>query len=112
MGRPKGSTNKTEDSEHELLFPELELNNPAHKELLKLARDFGRKKQAHATGIAELKGLRDSAEKKLVAKLHECKLTGFIFGGMRVNLEVGDEKALIKMSDSEDAADKNEINPE
>ena len=113
MGRPKGSTNKTaDDSEHEMLFPELERNNPAHKELLKLAKDFGRKKQAHATGIAELKGLRDSAEKKLIAKMHELKLTGFIFDGIKVNIEIGDEKALIKISEDVDAADKNEINPE
>ena len=117
MGRPKGSTNKTDDSEHEMLFPELERNNPAHKELLKLARDFGKKKQAHATGISKLKGLRDSAEKKLIAKMHELKLTGFIFDGIKVNaagveIEIGDEKALIKISEDVDAADKNEINPE
>ena len=113
MGRPKGSTNKTaDDSEHEMLFPELERNNPEHKALLKLATDFGKKKRAHAEGIGELKGLRDSAEKKLIAKMHELKLTGFIFDGIKVNIEIGDEKALINISEDADAADKNEINPE
>ena len=112
MGRPKVSTNKTDDSEHEMLFPELERNNPEHKDLLKLAKDFGKKKQEHAIGISELKGLRDCAEKKLIAKMHELNLTGFIFDGIRVNIELGDEKALIKMSEDVAAADKNEINPE
>jgi len=56
--------------------------------------------------------LRDSAEKKLIAKMHELKLTGFIFDGIKVNIEIGDEKALIKISEDTDAADKNEINPE
>ena len=117
MGRPKKVVAKVPEVPEteeirDMLFPELERTNPAHRELFKIAQDFGRKKQAHATGIAELKGLRYSAEKKLIAKMHELKLTGFIFDGIKVNIEIGDEKALIKISESEDQADKNEINPE
>ena len=96
------------DGETNSMFPELDKDNAEHKALLKLARDYKRKKQAHAEGIAELKGVRDAAEQKLLMKMHELKLTGFICDGVKVNIETGQEKALIRVDESEDEDEEEE----
>jgi hypothetical protein len=102
-GRMKIMTNKLDTEETGKLFPELDKENPEHKALLKLARDYDKKKKAHLEGIATLKEQRDNAEKRLLAKMHELKIDGFIYNGVKVNIEIGAEKAVIKVE--EDAGD-------
>ena len=90
----------TTDEETPPLFPELDKADPKHKALLKLARDYDRKKRAHQEGIATLKETRDVAEQRLLSAMHEMKISGFVYDGIKVNIELGAEKALIKVDES------------
>lgn len=90
------------------LFPELDNTNPDHKALIKLAKDFNRKKMAHLDGIATLKESRDTAEQKLLMKLHDLKMTGFIYDGLHVKTQIGVEKVVVKVEDGQQDGDEDE----
>jgi len=90
---------RKEDTETGIMFPDLDNTKPEHKELLRLARAFNKRKLAHLEGISELKTARDEAANKLLAKLHELKMPGFKHDGVKVSIEAGGEKVKVKIEE-------------
>lgn len=94
-----------EPDEQAALFEELDESNPAHKELMKAARHYAKKRQERLDVFGPAKEAEDAAMETLIEQMHGQNLTAFRFEGVSVKLTT-EEKIKVKIDTSDDDDDE------
>lgn len=89
------------------MFPELDEAKPEQKELMRLAKRFGKAKADRDALLSTAKEKMDGAREKLIAQMHECNITKFKHKGVKAELFEQAEKVTVEI-DGDDASGDDE----
>lgn len=93
-----------ETEDQATMFPELD-DSAEHKKLLRAARSYARAKKERDELLGSSKEKCDGLMEKVVAAMHDAKLTRFKHDGTKCELIEGREKVVVKTDDEEEGED-------
>jgi plasmid stability protein len=96
------------NEEERILFPELDDELPQHKALIRAAMAHAKAKVERGELLTTAKEKEDSTMQKLLALMHECKITKFKHKGVTAEIINSREKATVKLDDEIEEPDQDE----
>ena len=100
---------KRGNPEQEPLFPELDMGNKDHKQLLKLARAFYKARAYRLETLGPLLEEQNEKEQAVISLMKQLKMTGFEHGDMQVKLMPKKEHISAKLAIEESAVEEEEL---
>lgn len=98
MAKRKGNPDQ------DALFPDLDMSNPEHKKLLKLARAFYKARAHRLETLGPLLEEQNEKEQAVISLMKQLKMQGFDHGDMQVKLMPTKEHISAKLATDDDGS--------